>query len=301
VRTRAWVVIVLAVAGTACGLASSAVNEVCLIYEGGLTQDKVFRGILEPGSTNNSVGVGSDTYCYRIDQRTYIAGDPNRGRVDTQPVVVVSDDDVQLATDYQLYFTVNQDEEILRQFHENLGVKTQAWTDVGWTQLLQEYFAPQIERAMEAAALKHEWRDLYGSEETRRAFQTDTVANLKRNINEVIGADYFCGPAYQGPGDECGDFTFTVGKPTPTNVEIIAAVEAEQQAAAATIAQEQENARIRAELEVERELVDLYGAQGALLREAIKSGKVTFYAIPSDGSVPIPAPAPEPGGGADGE
>lgn len=290
-RPALWLV-VLALAGSACGLASSAVNEVCLIYEGGITQDKEFRGILEPGATNNSIGVGSDTYCYRIDQRTYIAGDPNRARVDTQPVVVVSDDDVQLATDYQLYFTLNQDEEILRRFHENLGVKTQAWTELGWIQLLQEYFAPQIDRAMEAAALGHNWRDLYGSEETRREFQTETVANLKRNIFEVIGDDYFCGPAYQGPGDDCGDFTFTVGKPTPTNAEIIAAVEAEQQAAAATIAQEQENARIRAELEVERELVELYGAQGALLREAIKSGKVTFYAIPSDGSVPVPAPVP---------
>lgn len=275
----------------ACGMKSSAVNELCLIYSGGVVEDKNYEGLLEPGSTNKSTGYGSKTYCYKTDQRSYIANAKNNG-ADSGPVEVVSQDDVRLAVDYQLYFTVNQKEEIIRTFHENLGVKTKAWKEDGWKQLLREYFEPQIERALEAAALKSNWRDLYASEEARIAFQTATVANLKRNIKEVIGNDYFCGPQYTGE-NECGDFTFTVGKPNPVNGDIIAAIEAEQTAAANTIAQEQKNAQVRAELEVKKELVALYGPEGALLYEAIRNGQVKIMVVPEDGSVSVNAPADE--------
>lgn len=180
-------------------------------------------------------------------------------------------------------------ERVLRKFHENLGVKTKAWTDDGWAQMLREYFEPQIDRSLEAAALKHPWRNLYASEEARRAFQTETVVALKAAIQEVIGDDYFCGPAYVGGKSRCGDFTFTVGKPTPASTAIVNAIEAEQTAVARTTAQQQENARIAKELESERTLVELYGPEGALLRQAIKSGKVTQIIVDSTGRITVPA------------
>lgn len=274
--------LLLAVFAAGCGISSTEINEIGLIYEGGVIQDKTYKGLLKTGSTNNQVGVGSEVYRYRIDQRSWVTGQ------DTEPVQVVSDDEVRLAVDYQLYFKLNTDETILRRFHENLGVKTNAWTKAGWVELLNIYFDPQIERALEVAALKHNWRDLFGSEESRVAFQKDTVTTLKRLIEEVIGDDYFCGPAYNGPGTDCGDFTFTVGKPYPVNEGIITAVEDEQKAGAETIAQEQRNERIRKELEAERELVELYGPNGALLRDAIRSGKIQFMVVPSGVDVAVP-------------
>ena len=281
--------ILVSVIASNSGYDSTEINEIGLIYEGGVIQDKVYKGLLEPGATNNRVGLGSTVYRYRIDQRSWIAkaGDTT----DTVPVTIVSEDDVRLSVEYQLYFKLNLDEDTLRKFHENLGVKTAAWTTGGWVEMLQTYFDPQVERALEAAGLKFKWRDLYGSEEARIAFQDDTVANLKRNIFEVIGDDYFCGPAYTGPGSECGDFTFIVGKPTPTNPEIVAAVESEQTARAATVAQQQENERIRTQLEVERELVELYGPQGALLRDAIDSGRIQIMVVPQGSDVTVPTPS----------
>lgn len=288
-RGLLFLVLVPLLAG-ACGRAGSETNEIGLIYSGGITEDKVFKGILQPGSTWNSVGWGSKVYRYRIDQRSWIAG---KGKVaDTEPVIIVSEDDVQMAVEYQLYFKLNQDTKVIRQFHENLGVKTGAWKNDGWIEMLDTYFGPQIERALEAAALKHKWRDLYASEEARVALQTTTVEQVKGNIREVIGADYFCGPAYTGPGSECGIFTMTVGKPFPTREDIIAAIESEQTAAAKTIAQEQENQRIAKELESERTLVELYGPQGALLREAIKGGKVQQFIIDQTGRNSANAPQP---------
>lgn len=268
--------------GASCGLESSQVNEVGLVYSGGWFEDKEFKEFLPVGATNKATGFGSRTYKYRIDQRSYRADAKNNG-ADTAPPVVVSKDDQRLKVDYQLYFKLNRDPKVLRKFHENIGVKTDAWTNDGWVQMLRDYFEPQIERSLETSALSFNWRDLYASEEARVAFQNDAVERIKVAITDVIGDDYFCGPSYSGPDTTCGDFTMTVGKPEPVNEGLVAAVEQEQTNAAATAAQEQANQRITKELEAERELVELYGPQGALLREAIRSGKVQTFIIDETG------------------
>ncbi len=85
----------------------------------------------------------------------------------------------------------------------------------------------------------------------------------------------------------------TVGKPEPVNEGLVAAIEAEQTNVAATTAQEQANQRIQKELEVERALVDLYGPQGALLREAIKSGKVQQFIVDPTGRTTPSQPQPQ--------
>lgn len=278
--------VMLALAGGACGYESSKINERCLVYSGGITEDAKFQEFMEPGRNNKSVGFGSTAYCYRTDQRSYI-GRAEQG-TDTGPVQVVSKDDVRMLAEYQLYFKLNMDDEVLKAFHTNLGVKTEAWTEDGWTQMLREYFEPQIERSLEAAALQHDWRPLYANEEARAAFNRDTVENLKRNIREVIGGNYFCGPSYAGPGTECGDFTFTVGKPRPENGDIVAAIEAEQTAKARLDAQATENNRIAAQVNGERELVALYGADNAVLLEAIRSGKVETFVVDPGGNTATP-------------
>ncbi len=286
-RWRGTALAVVALAGTACGLRSSEINERCLVYSGGIVEDKKFQEFLEPGATSKSVGMGSKAYCYRTDQRSYIGKDGEGG--DTGPAQIVSKDDVRMLAEYQLYFKLNVDDEVFKPFHTNLGVKTKAWTDDGWTQMLREYFEPQIERALESAALLHNWRDLYANEEARAAFNADTVAALKRNIEAVIGGNYFCGPSYNGPGSPCGDFTFTVGKPRPENGDIAAAIEAEQTAQARLDAQATENARIAAQVDGERKLVELYGPEYAVLLEAIRSGKVTQIIVDAAGRAVVPA------------
>ena len=278
--------LMLAVALTSCGMASSKINELCLIYTGGVTQDAEFEKMLKPGSNNNSIGMGSTDYCYKIDQRSFIADDGDKG--DTGAVEIVSSDTVKMGVEYQLYFTLNQDEAVLREFHENLGVKTEAWTEDGWNKLLQEYFEPQIERALESAALQYPWKDLYSSEESRKDFQNKVVSTVKTNLKEVIGNDYFCGPKYTKEGDKCGDFTFTVGKPYPLNGKITDAVESQQTAAANTNAQEQKNLQLQAEKDGKQTRVDLYGQDGAALIELCESNTEACKSIiVNSGNTPV--------------
>lgn len=285
-------VLLIAIFGGACGRQGSEINEIGLIYEGGSTQEKKFKGFLEPGSTFEKVGWGSTVYRYRTDQRSFIAAPEGKTR-DIAPVQFVTADDVRMNAEFQMYFKLQwASEQVMQQFHENLGVKTRAYEDQGWKQMLNEYFAPQIERAMESVGLKHNWRDLYASEEARVAFQTETVQRVKENLREVIGAgaDYFCGPNYNGKKAECGEFTLTIGKPEPVNRDIILAIESEQTSAAKTAAQDQENKRIAAQVLGEQQIVEIYGPEGALerernaiLKQAVESGKVTQIIIDNTG------------------
>lgn len=274
----------------------SAANEVCVVYSGGTFEDKRFVKIMDPGQTKENIGWGSEQYCYRNDQRSYIAA--AKEGADTWPVEVVgggsgdSGSNVRLVVDYQLYFKLNLEPKMLRKFHENIGVKTQGWTEDGWNAMLRDYFEPQIERSLEAAALQYGWDKLYSDEATRRAFQADTVQRLKGAIKEVVGDDYFCGPDYV-VGGECGDFTFTVGKPQLANQDLIAAIESEETAKRQTQAQSEKNATAQSKLEIDRELIEMYGPQGALIAKAIESGKVTFYVLPDGSTVPVPAPTPK--------
>lgn len=286
-KGTALAVVLLTLAGTACGLKGSEINERCLIYSGGLVEDKAFQGFLEPGATAKSTGFGSETYCYRTDQRSYI-GKAEGG--DTGPTPFVSKDDVRMVSEFQLYFKLNLDDEPFQEFHTNLGVKTHAWGEDGWAQMLREYFEPQIDRAIESAGLLHGWRDLYTSEEHRAQFNNEVVAKLKGNIDTVIGGNYFCGPSYNGPGTPCGEFTFTVGKPRPENPEIVQAVEAQQTAQARLDAQATENQRIAAQVSGERELVALYGPEFAVLLEAIRSGKVGQIIVDGANRSVVPVP-----------
>lgn len=272
-KTILWV-LALAVFTTACGMADTAINEVGLIYEGGLTQDKTYKGLLLPGATNNSIGMGSEVYRYPNDQRSWVSGQ------DAPAVTVVSNDEVNLSVPYQLYFTLNTDEETLREFHEKIGVKVKAYKSEGWTQMLNTYFAPQVDRAMDEAALKFDWRELRSNEETRIKFQREVVVSLKRKINEVVGGNYFCGPNYNGPGTDCGDFTFTVGKPEPVNPDLVKSIEQEQINDTQVAAQVAANRRIDKELEALEKQVALFGPEVYAWLQAIEASKAAGVAPP---------------------
>lgn len=268
----------LAMSLTACNLASSEVNEIGLIYSDGITEEKEFVGILDEGSTNTSIGLGDKVYYYPTDQRTWVSGQ------DAPNVSVVSKDEVRLNVPYEIYFTLNTETETLVEFHEDIGVKVKAYTDAGWVEMLNTYFGRQVDRAMDEVANNYDWRALRSDNEVREAFQRDVVQVLRRNMNNVIGGDYFCGPDYS-TGGVCGDFTFTVGKPEPLDDALVRAIEAEQTNQANVDAQRAENLRIEAELEARRSEVELYGPEVYAYLQCIEAGLAPC--IPIGANVPV--------------
>jgi hypothetical protein len=313
--------VLLGLLGTGCSLADSKTNEVGLVFSGGITQDRKFIACLPSGANSNSIGAGNTYVVYRTDQRSFIAatdkdGNPAEG-ADTVEPVVVSKDNIRLTVPYQLYFKLNQECDpekagggTLVAFHNNLGTKNEAWVGGegdpknpadGWTEMLHATFRPQIERSLERAALQHPWLALYSSEEARNKMQADTVTYLKEALREVVGAgaDYFCGPGYEGPikGSEeenaknCGDFSMTIGKPTPVDAGVAAGLEGAEANRGKVAQQEQENARAAKELEQRQKEIDALGPDNYVLLEGIRSGKVSVMVVPRGTNAQIPLPA----------
>lgn len=275
----------LALLATGCGIESSEVNEIGLVYSGGVVEDKEFEKILEPGSTSNPVGLGSTVYKYPIDQRTWISGQD-------APVVTVVVGGQEFKVPYEMYFTLNQSPKVLREFHESLGVKTEAWTAQGWTDMLEQYFGRQLDRAMDTVAQGFDDpKSFYLSDATRLEFQQQVPRKFREQLEQVIGGNYFCGPEHSGPDDNCGNPTITIGKPIPVSDKFRGAIAGEAEARQKAINQEQLNEVIKTELEAVKEQVDVLGPevyaciqQAEVARQAKQAPPPCFL----DGTKPVP-------------
>jgi len=254
-----------------------------------VVEDKKFKSIIPPGSTNRLIGPGDTVYAYPTDQRSYIIGGAGADTDGGDEVTVVSKDNVRLGVRVQVYFTLNRQEETLRSFHERIGLKTDAYEDRGWNEMLQSYFRPQIDRALAAVATNYSWAELYNNEAKKSAFQTAASQEFTRLLPAAVGGDYFCGPSYTG-SNACGELSFTIQKPTPLDKGIIDGLEAKQRAELAKATQVQKNQQVDVELQSVKQQVAMLGSQGYLLKTAIESGKIQFMVIPQNGNVSIPVP-----------
>ena len=282
-------VVVIIVLANLFNFADTDANKIGLHYGGGVIEDKKFKSIIPPGSTNKLIGPGDTVYSYPIDQRSYIIGGAGADTEDADEVTVVSKDNVRLGVRVQVYFTLNREQPVIQSFHERIGLKTDAYTASGWDDMLQSYFRPQIDRALAAVGTNYNWAELYNNEAKKSQFQTAAAKEFTRLLPAAVGGDYFCGPSYTG-GNACGELSFTIQKPTPLDKGIIDGLEAKQRAELAKQAQEQKNQQVNVELQSVKQQVAMLGAQGYLLKSAIESGKIQFMVIPQNGNVTIPAP-----------
>jgi hypothetical protein len=282
-------VILLIILFNIFNFADTDANRIGLHYGGGVVEDKKFKSIIPPGSTNKLIGPGDTVYDYPIDQRSYIIGGAGADTDNGDEVTVVSKDNVRLGVRVQVYFTLNRDEEVLKSFHERIGLKTDAYTDSGWNDMLRSYFRPQIDRALVAVGTNYNWAELYNNEAKKSAFQTAAAKEFTRLLPAAVGGDYFCGPSYTG-NNACGELSFTIQKPTPLDKGIIDGLEAKQRAELAKATQEQKNQQVNVELQSVKQQVALLGSQGYLLKTAIESGKIQFMVIPQNGNVSVPVP-----------
>jgi hypothetical protein len=283
------VIVLLIVLFNVVNFADTDANRIGLHYGGGVIEDKKFKSIIPPGSTNKLIGPGDTVYTYPIDQRSYIIGGAGADSATEDEVTVVSKDNVRLGVRVQVYFTLNRDKAVIQSFHERIGLKTDAYTERGWNEMLQSYFRPQIDRALAAVGTNYAWAELYNNEAKKAQFQTAAAVEFTRLLPAAVGGDYFCGPGYTG-GNACGELSFTIQKPTPLDKGIIDGLEAKQRAELAKQAQEQKNQQVNVELQSVKQQVALLGAQGYLLKSAIESGKIQFMVIPQNGNVSIPVP-----------
>lgn len=188
-----------------------------IVYGGGPIDEKNYVKTLKPGSGLTNVGVFNVVYEYPSTQRTFIV-DAQGGGDSSFAISTVTKDRIQVDWDATTYFKLNPDK--LEKFHQQIGFKYAAWTKKGWNRMLAENFKPQVANALQTATRKYSVADLYSNQEAIIAIQEEVAADLRKNVNDVLGDDYFCGPGNDKSG--CGDFEFVIpSKPViPDNIKV---------------------------------------------------------------------------------
>lgn len=271
----------------ACG--DTGANEIGVHYGGGFVEDKSFQGMIRPGSTAKLVGFGDSVYPYRIDQRSWIGRAGDGG--DRPEVEFVSKDNMRMHAPIDIYFTLKHDEDTLRRFHEEIGLKTRAYEDEGWVTALRTYFDPSIDRAVDAVGLTFDWRPLRESEQVRADFADKAARQFTDLLTAATGGNYFCSPTYNKPQDDCGQISFAIGQPTPVDPRVVEAIELEETARTQTQSLSAEQARAEAEARARQVLIDQVGPEVYACIEAIRAAERAGAApppcIPSGTAAPV--------------
>jgi hypothetical protein len=275
-------------------------NQLTARYGGGITEEKVWKGMVASGTTRNwefGTGAGDDLYSYPATPRTWLAESQrnNEGRLertanaDRPGVECVTIDGTRMLVDYALSFRLNREPEVFRAFHENIGDKNdiQAWRGgENWNRMVGVYFDSPVEKLIVDLCGGYTADELRNDSAKRREFGQALTAQGKEAIDRRVGGDYFCGSSLES----CGEIVFDVGRPELVNRDIILSEEQRQIASNEVAVQTEENRRIEEELKaVELQIAEL-GPENYVLLKAIESGKITFMQLPPGGNVAVGAP-----------
>ncbi|MBA2283221.1 MAG: SPFH domain-containing protein [Actinomycetota bacterium] len=218
---------------------STPVDHIGLHYSGGPIEGQRFQGVVDPGSGSRFLGISDTLVLLPVTQRDYTAS--NAEGADGGPIVAPARGGVEMEFEVAAYFTLNTGDATVRSFYERVCIKFDCTTDDGWDEMLRINFRGPIEQAIQqsirgftvdelyagqASVAQGEQPDDSGDEAVAilEQVQEQIAADLKENINTVLGGDYFCGPTFNRTDpDVCPDFEFQITAAVPTSDAVRAA------------------------------------------------------------------------------
>lgn len=200
--------LVVLLALSACSIVSTQVNEIGLEYSGGFTEDKAFVRLVAPGATANGKGWGNQVYIYPNDQRNYRFSSDGLADI-AAAIVVPSREGTRVIIEGIISFklciapindpTAVEDDwggngdsyaNCLRNFHENIGLKTQAYTLEGWRAMLQEFLRPAINVSVTRSSRSFTIDELLATEALDR-FNLQIADTLPGELASKMNGSFF--------------------------------------------------------------------------------------------------------------
>lgn len=266
-------------------------DRIGISYGGGPIEGSHFQKIVEPGSALMFNGIFDQLYLYPSDQRSYIiSAGPESTEGAPDYVTAPTSDRVQVQFQVALYFKLNTNPAELRQFHEEIGLRYQAYGGSGWSRAIQEIFQPQVESAIQEEARRSTVADLFGDADRLAELQEAVQGRLSQRLEQSLGGRFFCSPSFR-TGGECGDLSFVIKRlDVPENVA--KAFEGNRTSEIAIQTRENEVEQRRLEAEGIDALADALASSGDqyTLLKAIESGQINFWVLPESGGVTLQAP-----------
>jgi regulator of protease activity HflC (stomatin/prohibitin superfamily) len=213
------------------GWGSVPVDRIGLHYTGGPIEGQKFVKIVEPGSGQQFLGLQDKLVLLPVTQRDYIAGTSEN--VDGPPIVAPAKGGVEMRFEISAYFTLNTSPSTVRRFYERVCIKFDCTSESGWDRMLENNFRKPIEQAVQQSIRGYTVDELYAGEAREATteeqvvsllvrVQDEIAADLKDNINRILGGNYFCGPTFERETPTaCPDFQFQIVKAVPTNQSVI--------------------------------------------------------------------------------
>lgn len=265
-------------------------DKIGLSYGGGPIEGEHFQRVVKPGSGLFFNGLFDDLYLYPAGQLNYIVSkQKNEGSTKTSDSVVApSRDRVQIEYQLAVYYRLNTDK--LREFHENIGLRYQAYTADGWDRLIRDTLRQQIENTLQQETRRREVAELFSDAELLISLQDTVQAALSDRLAQAMGDRYFCAPTFR-PGQPCEDPTFAIKK-VEVPASVVTAFESNRTSEIQIQTRQNEIEQRRAEaqgIEALNEALSVAGENYVLLK-AIESGKISFWVLPSDSGLTLTSP-----------
>jgi len=261
---------------TGCSITIPEPDEKGIVYDAGIFSDTTFQNCVNPGERDVS-GPGDQGFVYPAGQRTFeFAADPNdpeglqtKPGAESGPLTMWTKDPLEMRVSGVVTFSLTSDCKTLQRFHEQIGLKYEAYTDEGWRRLLSVYVAQPLDRALDAASKEFAWRDLtYLDPQAKQQWEAKVAEYMSQFLREQGGAAFF------------ENFSVTLQQPQPP-AKVREAMAAVQQAKEENTAQKAKNEKARTELQAIKELRDVLGPQGAVMWQAIKDGRIQMIVTDS--------------------
>lgn len=202
-------------------------NKVGLHFNGGPLEGDSFERIIQPGSGAQFLGPRDRLVLLPIDQRSYVtcsADNVDGDTCDGPDIVAATKGGAEMRFRIGVSFKLNTGDKVLRTFYETICRKFSCDSGDGWDEMLQVQFRGPIEQAIQQSVRNYTVDQLFAgvdpdgdSTSILEDVQAVIATDLKENINNFVGGDYFCGPGFDRSKPEvCPDFQFQITDAVPT-------------------------------------------------------------------------------------